>query len=325
LLRLLLLSYLVFFQVPIVTADDDNVISGQLKLEIDASLQSIMGLETQVLNSASFKPSKQVIATAVDMSSLISGRLSYRTASNGVEIETLKLKQIRKKVQRLKQLQLNKAIAPRKLIQAISELELSELNLTQAKLEQQSIQTTLGYQWGTVLTAWALDVKQSKDFQALITRRKQLYQLYIATPEKIIMLHPAGKPQQSQTAMWLAADLQKNTALPSHFYITETGFAENYTQVIAKVALEQTLQGVMIPKRALIWHLGKAFVYLQRDKEHFERVSVDDYQAVNNKQYFIEGNALQAGDNLIIVGAQMLLSEEFKGLIQEEDDDDDDD
>ncbi len=51
------------------------------------------------------------------------------------------------------------------------------------------------------------------------------------------------------------------------------------------------------------------------------RVKISQKQHLNSESIFIQ-QPLKEGDNLVITGAQMLLSEEFKGQIPAEDDDD---
>ena len=85
----------------------------------------------------------------------------------------------------------------------------------------------------------------------------------------------------------------------------------------------QTQQGIIIPQAALVWHLGQSFVYLQLDDENFKRVKINHKVRVDSHHYFIQ-HALQTNDRLVSLGAQTLLSEEFRGQIPAEDDDDDD-
>ena len=76
--------------------------------------------------------------------------------------------------------------------------------------------------------------------------------------------------------------------------------------------------GVIIPKSALIWYMDQAFVYIKTDAEQFSRRTIDQYWATSDG-YFV-GGGINAGEQLVVTGGQMLLSEEFRGQIPNEDD-----
>jgi hypothetical protein len=80
----------------------------------------------------------------------------------------------------------------------------------------------------------------------------------------------------------------------------------------------ESQSGVVIPKSALIWHMDQAFVYIKTAEEQFSRRPIEHYSATAGG-YFV-GSGLSAGEQLVVTGGQMLLSEEFRGQIPDEDD-----
>ncbi|MGZ5055641.1 MAG: efflux RND transporter periplasmic adaptor subunit, partial [Methylobacter sp.] len=76
--------------------------------------------------------------------------------------------------------------------------------------------------------------------------------------------------------------------------------------------------GVIIPKSALVWYMDQAFVYIKTAEEQFSRRTIDHYSATADG-YFV-GNGINAGEQLVVTGGQMLLSEELRGQIPDEDD-----
>jgi hypothetical protein len=76
--------------------------------------------------------------------------------------------------------------------------------------------------------------------------------------------------------------------------------------------------GVVIPKSALIWYMDQAFVYIKTAEEQFNRRAIDRYSAAAGG-YFV-GSGLNEGEQLVVAGGQMLLSEELRGQIPDEDD-----
>ncbi|MDC9724346.1 MAG: hypothetical protein PSN44_00285, partial [Gammaproteobacteria bacterium] len=76
---------------------------------------------------------------------------------------------------------------------------------------------------------------------------------------------------------------------------------------------------VFIPEQAIIWHEGQPWVYIQLEDDLYQRRSVlAGVTAVGG--LFIE-SGIEAGEQLVTQGSQMLLSEEFRWQILDEDDD----
>jgi hypothetical protein len=68
---------------------------------------------------------------------------------------------------------------------------------------------------------------------------------------------------------------------------------------------------VVVPREALVRHEGEAFLYLQTGDDTFVRKEIELEHPVA-KGWFIE-KELKPKDNVVVVGAQQLLSEELKG------------
>ncbi len=75
--------------------------------------------------------------------------------------------------------------------------------------------------------------------------------------------------------------------------------------------------GVVVPESAVVWLDGRAWAYLQKGRERFIRQEVATNHPVG-KGWFVTKN-FQAGDYVVVQGAQLLLSEEFRAQIQIED------
>ncbi len=75
--------------------------------------------------------------------------------------------------------------------------------------------------------------------------------------------------------------------------------------------------GVVIPDSAVVWLDGRAWAYVQKDRERFIRQEVVTNHP-GGKGWFVTKN-FQAGDYVVVQGAQLLLSEEFRAQIHIED------
>lgn len=76
--------------------------------------------------------------------------------------------------------------------------------------------------------------------------------------------------------------------------------------------------GAAVPRAAVLWQAGKAWVYVQTEKEKFARREVALEDPASGGWFT---RSLKPGDKVVTRGAQMLLSEEFKSQIRVEDDD----
>jgi hypothetical protein len=69
-------------------------------------------------------------------------------------------------------------------------------------------------------------------------------------------------------------------------------------------------QGVLIPRSAIVGQGGKSWVYVETSNERFARRAVPLDLALSKG--FVAFAGFSAGDRVVVVGAQSLLSEEFK-------------
>jgi hypothetical protein len=73
-------------------------------------------------------------------------------------------------------------------------------------------------------------------------------------------------------------------------------------------------KGVVVPRSAIIRHEGKTFAYVQVSSDQFVRKEMPVTEPVAGGYFTVLGFA--PGDRIVIVGAQLLLSEEFKAQTQ---------
>ena len=96
--------------------------------------------------------------------------------------------------------------------------------------------------------------------------------------------------------------------------------------VVTESSTKTSASGVVIPSNAVVWYAGKAWAYFKngQDKEtvQFIRkpISTDtEIDSGKNSGWFNQG--IDENSEVVISGAQLLLSEEFKYLIKNENED----
>jgi hypothetical protein len=76
-------------------------------------------------------------------------------------------------------------------------------------------------------------------------------------------------------------------------------------------------RGVVIPEAAVVWLQGKAWVYQRTDPNTFVRHEIAPDHAGPDGGYVVTG--LPSDAQIVVRGAQMLLSEEFRAQVPIED------
>lgn len=337
-LNSLLLHSLLFLFISLLNgnsyADDDNIPTprqyNRLTVDIDEAMQVATGLQTQKLQTTQFIPEFETFALRIDISALITARQTYFTALAQRDLAQIQLAQAQRNTQHLQDLQRNNAVSAQKLRDQQNQLQIDTAKLKATQQLSHNIRLHTQAKWGKELTHWFLS-DNHVNFEQLSTFKKQLYLIYLprhlTAPPTNISLQAFGQREQAQSASLVAnAPIYNNTQQTGtpFFYLSDQVFNGHHQRVTAWIPVQtEALSGVSFPASALVWHLGQAFVYLQIDEEHFKRIKITQPKLINSNTYFIQ-QPLQQDDILVIRGAQMLLSEEFRSQIPAEDDDDDD-
>jgi len=72
-----------------------------------------------------------------------------------------------------------------------------------------------------------------------------------------------------------------------------------------------------VPKSALLWYLDQAFVYVKSAAGKFSKRVINGYTATPEGYFVSDG--LEAGEQVVVIGGQLLLSEELRGQLQDDD------
>lgn len=94
-----------------------------------------------------------------------------------------------------------------------------------------------------------------------------------------------------------------------------TGVLRPGASVTAYLSLAgEPLHGVVIPRSAIVHHLGRAWVYVQKSADGFSRRPIGLDHPLDRGWFTTAGVA--AGDRVVTVGAQAILSDELESQIQ---------
>jgi len=180
--------------------------------------------------------------------------------------------------------------------------------------------------WGKKLTEWALST-EAEPLNGFLSGQKTLLQITLPVNKQLaneiqtIYVEASGNRSAATKAELISAAPQTDTTAQgeSYFFQTDGRRIRTGMRVAAWIPEQgENRSGVVIPKSALVWYMDQAFVYIKTAAEQFSRRTIDQYSATNGG-YFV-GSGISAGEQLVVTGGQMLLSEEFRGQIPDEDD-----
>ncbi len=91
-------------------------------------------------------------------------------------------------------------------------------------------------------------------------------------------------------------------------------------RLIVWIPQSKTVQmGVRLPAESIIWYAGKPWAYVKLSEELFARRSVPRESELDDAWFVRDG--FTTDEHIVVSGAQLLLSEEFRWQIPEEDTD----
>jgi hypothetical protein len=133
-------------------------------------------------------------------------------------------------------------------------------------------------------------------------------------------------PPTAQTARYSARYVsrapQSDVSVPgrTYFYVVPAEGFRAGMRVLGRLNLGGNLRtGVTVPAAAVVWHGGKAWAYVKEEDDLFVRkevLSLDDL----GDGFFATQN-FGPGNQVVVSGAQLLLSEEMKLQIRNENED----
>ena len=168
----------------------------------------------------------------------------------------------------------------------------------------------------------------SASLQALLQRQSRLvrlvfpHELPLSSALPRILIAPVSVGGEQIEARFISESNQGSTVLPgiTYFYLVDGSDLRAGTRVVARVTTGgEKRDGAIVPNEAVVWHAGKAWAYIMKDPETFARYEI----SIANELYdgWFQSGLLEAGDKVVVSGAQLLLSEELKFQIRNENED----
>jgi hypothetical protein len=313
---------------PAIADDDDKPAAntGQGAIVLAAKAQSTSGLQTIALTSVSNHPEFIAYGKAVNIQPLMELRHRYLVALTERGGAAARFKQAEQNIRRQQDLYREGVASKHNLQVQQAQWQTDKALFDASGVQGKAIIDEARLTWGKKLTEWALsaDDEQLSDF---LSGKKTLLHITLPVNKQLtdevrsIDVEASGNRSAAIKAELISAAPQADaTAQGESYFFQADGSRIRTGMRIAAWIPEpgESQSGVVIPKSALIWHMDQAFVYIKTAEEQFSRRPIEHYSATAGG-YFV-GSGLSAGEQLVVTGGQMLLSEEFRGQIPDEDD-----
>ncbi len=294
-----------------------TILNGETVLELDPSIQQNAGITLATLKLVSYREQLQAYGTVLPPDGIIGLRSSYAAAKAAADKDAALLNASRREYERLKKLNAdNRNVSDKALQAAEAGFKSNEADADASGQRLKTVKEAAAAKWGRTISGWGFygtpEYKRLVELEDVLIRvtlpsdksvRALPKIISIQTPEEIISARLIGP----------APDADPRTKTVSYLYLARSRaqgivrlVPEMNVQVLMPVGPE--ISGVAVPFSAVLWHQGKAWAYVQIDREHFARRKVSVLNPVRNG-YFVQ-DGFRPGEKVVIRGAQILLSQE---------------
>ena len=306
-----------------------GVEDGRPVVRISAQSQKAAGIAVQTLKSAKREAASEAYGMVVNLQPLaeLRGRYLAATAESRAARATLAVAE--SDYRRMELLFRDDRNVSEQAMRAAQARYQSEL-ARQAAADQAatSLRDAIRATWGETVTGWAVN-PDSQTMRSLLQHTASLVQLVFpydlprAAAHGKIAVAPAMARENSHPASFVADSPQIDPAYPgeTYFYLVNGGGLRSGMRVAARIRMDGApVSGVIVPSAAVIWHAGKAWAYVRDDDEDsFARFEVSTADEMEGGWFNATG--FDDDDEVVVSGAQLLLSEELKYQIRNENED----
>ena len=311
-------------------------------VSLSPATQQNSGIQTIKINSANFNGEIKSFGNVISIDGLTEAKSRYLSLISDIGIAKAANSHNLKQYQRLKTLNADdKNVSDQALQAAQANVEADNAKISANQLQLKNLIANTKLQWGEQLAGLAFDDlifknKPPPHLANLVSQKNVLIQISLPlssnTPKAgdSVRVTPLNETVAPIQAIYVSPATQSDSnGFGKTFYysapadLLRIGMRVN---VVTESSTKTSASGVVIPSNAVVWYAGKAWAYFKngQDKEtvQFIRkpISTDtEIDSGKNSGWFNQG--ISENSEVVISGAQLLLSEEFKYLIKNENED----
>jgi hypothetical protein len=295
-------------------------------VSLDIQKQKLAGLEIVKVRPSQYRPEFAAYGKAVSVQPLLALRSQYRVALSEQKSAGARLAQSGQSIRRTEELY-RYGVAAKRVVQEQQSLwQTDQAQLEARRAQSEALREEARVQWGTELADWAF--QSGKDRLSDFVSGKATLLLVtlpagkaLPQPNAAAFADPEGNRAGAEAATYISPAPQIDQAVQgvSYFFrVSGNRIRPGMTVSVWFPDGGSPEDGVTIPGSALIWSMDQPFVYVRTGPEAFSRRLIGNYRP-SSEGYFVR-DALKAGEDIVAVGGQTLLSQEFRTQIPDEDD-----
>ena len=314
--------------------------NGMSIVSLSAATQQNSGITTAKVVSSTFAGKLKSTGIVIAIDSLIEAKANYLQTKSEIALANAASGNNLQQYQRLKTLnEDDKNVSDRAVQEALAAVNSDKAKISAAELQLNNLQNTVKLQWGETLSSLVLDNKVSSDklvsyLTNLFSRKNVLVQVSFPpefpTPKlgSAINLSPINTADAAIKAIYVspAAHSDANGYGKTFYYSAPAESLRIGMRINTDVdaGSNKANNGVVIPNQALVWYGGKPWVYFKLAKnkqgeDQFVRKPIDaEIEVATGADSGWFNRGINAQSEVVVSGAQLLLSEEFKSQIKNE-------
>jgi hypothetical protein len=307
--------------------------SAEGTLTLNVATQAHEGIQVQRLKQTSMRSESHGTAVVLSVADLANARTSYfMAARTKLERDRMNVNVMQSQYQRVKTLyEENQNMSLKAMEDAQTAYRDSQAQLATDQQDARLELDVVRQKWGAAVTNWLAN--DSPVLDSVLAQREFLLQVTFSSadvtkPEATLSLVLPN--QKIAMARFISALPQVNPQIQNASFLylatARPGMAVGMN-LEALIPAGKLQRGSVVPESAVVWWQGAAWVYQKISSDRFARRAVPTATPISGG-YFVPGNTLSPGTNLVTTGASTLLSQELlahpRGEAGGEEDSDDD-
>jgi len=312
-----------------IVIDYTTIIDGIKQIQLPTSVEKNSNIRYKQLEETQMNQKKFNYGLVQNITPLIKIRASLERVDHQIKQLNHQIKNERKHLKVLKVLNGdNKNISDLTIRKKQIEISGLENQIGIFKSEKINILSVIRQQWGEIFVN-ALN-KKNNQLDQILKNKNQLISLSITQsdredlPPQNIVIVPSISSVKEIDAKFLSTSpaMDKSIIGKKFFYTTNNdklSIGERVSAYASKSNKNQTF--LLVPNSSVVWSNGQPWAYIRiKENGNFVRRSLQGMREAENG-WIVKVGEIKIEDEIVIKGAQLLLSEEFKYQIKNENED----
>ena len=289
-------------------------------VRLTADQQHQIGLQTAVLEAATHPEQFRAYGAVLDVARITDLTNSYANAQAQLQTAQAKFDVAKSAFERAQNLVHSAILAKRDAEAAEGTFRTDQASLTAAESQVKTLAATARQEWGPVIGKGV--VERSPQVVQLIERDQFLVQ--VTLPPGVVLAEPPGAALAQAPSRNANIDLHYVSPATrtdariqglSYFFVAsgDSGLLPGMNTIVY-VPSGKTYEGVFLEDTAIVQWQGRSWVYLRAGPDTFKRHPISTDQPVSDDDYVVQD--IPPGSEIVIQGAQVLLSEEAKSELR---------